>query len=437
MHRNWLMHRNWPMSRNRSLFALATLLLLPSWQDSPETAAAPTLGQSYLRLDEDDGGLTLKLAVRTLRADRPHAPSTKVSLVSVMHVAEARYFDALAELLDGYDVVLFEQVGGRVALPAGAEGKPWSERSRWQATHRRMASMVASMQSHHDWTGEASADLDELISEAPSERAAGRMRRSAIDAWGRKLLLGAQENDGELVAWAASLGADGAQGGEGLNADLRLDTADLAAAGAGEEGLQQAFADALGLVFQLQGIDYTGAQWRNSDMSLEELTTLLDEGGDESGLLAAIGGSSLFARFAGGLLKFVGSTREGRGMLKLVGIEALSRADQIMSAPPPGFEELFEILIDRRNRVVLDDLSAVLTNEPGVRSVAVLYGAGHMAALEGALAGELGLELEEERWFTAVDLRFEDTGLAPSMIRMLRSTLKKQLDSQLGAAGGR
>ena len=87
--------------------------------------------------------------------------------------------------------------------------------------------------------------------------------------------------------------------------------------------------------------------------------------------------------------------------------------------------------------VVLDDLSAVLTNEPEVRSVAVLYGAGHMAALEGALVEELGLELEEERWFTAVDLRFEDTGLEPSLIRMFRSTLASQLDSQLGAAGGR
>ncbi|MEE8468237.1 MAG: hypothetical protein V3T22_07265 [Planctomycetota bacterium] len=425
------------MSQNRPLLALASLLLLPSWQEPAEPAAAPTTGRSYLRLDEDAGGLELKLAVRTLRAERSGAPSTTVSLVSVMHVAEARYFDALAELLDGFDVVLFEQVGGRVALPDGAQAEPWSERSLWQATHRRLASMVASMQSHHDWTGEASADLDELIAEASSARAAARMRRAAVDAWGRELQLGAAEEEGELVAWAVSLGADGAVGGEGLDADLRLDTADLALAGAGEDGLQQAFADALGLVFQLQGIDYTGAQWRNSDMSVEELTALLDEGGDESGLLATLGGSSLIARFAGGLLKFVGSTREGRGMLKILGVEVLARADQLLSAPPPGFENLFEILIERRNRVVLDDLSAVLTDEPEVRSVAVLYGAGHMAALEAALVENLGLELVEERWFLAVDLRFEDTGLPTSMIRMLRSTLKKQLDSQLGAADGR
>ena len=431
------MHRNWPMSQNRSLLALATLLLLPSWQEPAERTAAPSRGQSYLRLDEDAGGLELKLAVRTLRAERPGAPSTTVSLVSVMHVAEARYFDALAELLEGFDVVLFEQVGGRVALPAGAQAEPWSERSLWQATHRRLASMVAFMQSHHDWTGEASADLDELIAEASSPRVAGRMRRAAVDAWGRELQLGAAEEEGELLAWAASLGADGAVGGEGLNADLRLDTADLALAGAGEDGLQQAFADALGLVFQLQGIDYTGAQWRNSDMGLEELTALLNEGGEQFGLLEVLDGSSLIARFAGGLLKFVGATREGRGMLKILGVETLARADQLLSTPPPGFEALFQILIERRNRVVLNDLSAVLSDEPEVRRVAVLYGAGHMTALEGLLVEELGLELEEERWFTAVDLRFADTGLPASMIHMLRSTLKQQLDRQLGAAAGR
>ena len=87
--------------------------------------------------------------------------------------------------------------------------------------------------------------------------------------------------------------------------------------------------------------------------------------------------------------------------------------------------------------MVLNDLSAVLSDEPEVRRVAVLYGAGHMTALEGLLVEELGLELEEERWFTAVDLRFADTGLPASMIHMLRSTLKQQLDRQLGAAAGR
>jgi len=435
------MHRNCPLSQSRSLFALATLLLLPSWQDAKDSPAdSPeglSTGQSYLRLDEDSEGLELMLAVRTLRADRPDAPSTTVSLVSVIHVGEARYYDELAKLLAEHDVVLFEQVGGRVALPAGAEGVPWSERSRWQATHRRMASMLAVMQAHHDWTGEASADLDELIGEASSKREAGRMRRAAVDAWGRELLLGAEEQGGELLAWAASLGADGVPGGEGLDADLRLDTADLAAACADEDGLQQAFADALGLVFQLQGIDYTGAQWRNSDMSLEELTTLLDDGGDESGLLETMGGGSLIARFAGGMLKFVGSTRQGRGMLKLMGVEVLSRADQLLNTPPPGFEELFEILIERRNRVVLDDLTSVLENEPEVRSVAVFYGAGHMAALETALVEDLGLKLVAERWFGAVDLRFEDTGLPSSMIGTFRKTLSSTLDRQLGAASGR
>ncbi len=136
---------------------------------------------------------------------------------------------------------------------------------------------------------------------------------------------------------------------------------------------------------------------------------------------------------ASGLLKFVGGTRSGRGMLKLVGIEALSRADELMASPPPGFEGLFEVLLERRNDVVLDDLSTLLDEEPGVESVAIFYGAGHMADLGARLVADLGLTPLDDSWLPAVELSFEDTGLPSTQIRLMRRTIDKAIERQLKA----
>jgi hypothetical protein len=127
----------------------------------------------------------------------------------------------------------------------------------------------------------------------------------------------------------------------------------------------------------------------------------------------------------------MGSTKSGRGMLKLVGIEALAHADELMSKPPAGFEGLFEVLLERRNDVVLRTLSSVLEQEPEIETIAVFYGAGHMADLGARLTGDLGLEPVDDSWLAAVDLRFEDTGLPSGQIRLLRRSIQKAIERQL------
>lgn len=118
-------------------------------------------------------------------------------------------------------------------------------------------------------------------------------------------------------------------------------------------------------------------------------------------------------------------------MLKLVGIEALARADELMARPPEGFEDLFEVLLERRNDLVLRELATLLETEPGHGRVAVFYGAGHMGDLGARLEHELGLEPLDVTWLPAVELRYEDTGLSRARIDMLRRTIRTAIDRQL------
>ena len=127
------------------------------------------------------------------------------------------------------------------------------------------------------------------------------------------------------------------------------------------------------------------------------------------------------------------ATKIGRGMLKLVGIEALARAEEIMSHPPAGMEGLFEVLLVRRNKVVLEGLRTLLEEEPEHGKVAVFYGAGHMGGLDEGLIEELGLEALDASWLPAVDLRYENTGLTGSQVKLIRGTIRRTLDKQLGA----
>lgn len=392
-----------------------------------------------LRLTESTEGLELSVATRVLHFARDGGPPALVSLVGAMHVADGSYYDALQAYLDGHDVVLFERVEPRADLGGEVDELPPAERAAVLATRRRMETLLAAAVAHHRETGRAPSPEDLAGAAAAPTRTARRLRRASADAWGRPLRLTARTGGGALEAGVESFGSDGAPGGGGAAADLVLrhpppgGTHAPDGAASGERGLQAEMADALDLVFQLDGIDYGGAHWRNCDVSLEELEALLAEaGGDASALLGALDGSSLLGRAAGGLLRLVGATRTGRGSLKLVGVEVLARADEVLAAPPPGMERLFEVLLEERNAVVVDDLRAILDGEPELRRIAVFYGAGHLRDLERRLVAELGMTPVQGLWFPALELRFAETGLSPAEIRLLRRTVGSALDRRLG-----
>ncbi|MDA1264979.1 MAG: type II secretion system protein GspG [Planctomycetota bacterium] len=407
-----------------SALPLATLVAPP--QDQPAETQPTQEPSPYLRLIEEDDGLRLELATRSFRYEREGEEDTIVDLVGVMHIADASYYDALQAKLDTYEVVLFEQVVP-VDPVAGLVDVDPNERARVAATHRRLGVLLSQAMRYREEVGEAPVDANTLSKASTLPRVRRKITSSAKDAWGRPIDLQADE-DGELSV--VSLGADGETGGEGLDADIALHEDD--APPSEGQGIQKTLADALGLVFQLEGIDYASARWRRCDVTLAELQDLLEEGGaDGNGILGALQGGSALEALASGLLRFMGATKSGRGMLKLVGIEALARAEDLMSAPPDGMEELFTVLLERRNDVVLSSIETLLAEEPDTASLAVFYGAAHMLDLERRLVDEVGLAPIEDSWLPAVNLRFEDTGLPMSTVRMMRKTISKAIDRQL------
>ncbi len=405
---------------------VAALLCIP-----PATAQEPTFSAGYVRQTATPNALSLEVAIKTFLARREEGPATVVSLVGAVHLGERSYYGALQSLLDDHDLVLYEQVTDR-PRNAGLDTLHPAERARVEATERRLELLVAAATRFRQDTGRIPATTGDLVTAAQDPLAAARIALALSDAWGRwiELAPGSEAPDGDEPFRARSLGSDLAPGGEGSAADLEVRAPEV---GPFEPaGLQKNMADALGLAFQLEAINYLGDRWRNCDVSVSELRALFEEqGSDASPLLEALSGGSLFEGAASRMLKLLGSTEGGRSAMKLVGIETLARADELMAAMPLGLEGWLEVLIDRRNDVVLEELAAVLEEEPELARVAVFYGAGHMADLEQRLVTGLELVPLEEVWLPAVVLEYEGAGLSRSHIDTLRRALRATLDYEL------
>ena len=72
-----------------------------------------------------------------------------------------------------------------------------------------------------------------------------------------------------------SLGEDKAQGGEGAGADVLLSNQKPISSRdvpkEGDQGIQADLAEALGLVFQLNAMKHDKSNWRNSDLSIDQV----------------------------------------------------------------------------------------------------------------------------------------------------------------------
>jgi len=268
---------------------------------------------------------------------------------------------------------------------------------------------------------------------------------AAIDAWGNALVYTVSDLPERFEV--LSLGADGEDGGDGFDRDLKFtDQKKLSDAEKGEgEGLQTQLADAFGLVFQLDAMDHSKPNWRNSDMTIDEVVEKLSGGkpgvpsdGDKGGggtpadeLFSLLDGSSFSAKAAGFLLKLIGSSKTMSTLGKVMLIELLSNADAILAAQPGPLGDMMDVLIIERNKVVVDDLRSILENEQDVENVGIIYGAGHLKDLEYRLGEHLGYEFVSDEWVTAIEVDVEDTGMSPDQVRQMRSMMTKALQAQL------
>lgn len=207
----------------------------------------------------------------------------------------------------------------------------------------------------------------------------------------------------------------------------------------GEQGstvaLQTRLSRALGVRFQLEAVDYRRAHFRNSDLTwkemerlagqsgagtteqLSQMKTLLSGGGGAAGsplamvasLLGQVETNPAVAQMFRRVL--VTALADPEAMAKIQATAAAASANPpkdgaAAAAPPkPTPGQLNNILIAERNKAVVKDLSATLPKLGRGSSVALFYGAAHMADMEQRLVKELGYREAADappRWLTAL-----------------------------------
>jgi hypothetical protein len=196
--------------------------------------------------------------------------------------------------------------------------------------------------------------------------------------------------------------------------------------------LQEKLARALGVQFQLDGIDYKRANFRNGDLSWDELMEAAQKSGPQSTaeltqLKAAMSGgggpdAGPIGSKVNGAMDLLSQNPAALQMFRSIIVRTLADPDFLarlqkslgqaatgtspVAANKPntllGSGLTDSVLIVPRNKAVIQDLQkAEAKLRPGA-SVALFYGAGHMADMQRRLITELGYHAADVQWITAL-----------------------------------
>jgi hypothetical protein len=204
--------------------------------------------------------------------------------------------------------------------------------------------------------------------------------------------------------------------------------------------LQSAMAASLGLVFQLEAIDYHRRSFRNSDLSITQLRQLMTRSETASGpsgasesfenLIQLMDGDSWFDALLQLALRLLGSNRKFQALGRLALIDLLGQIEgdpSRLGGLPPDMKELLTVLLQRRNEKVIADLKSQLFEVGAHGSIAIFFGTGHMPDLETRLRRELGYRPADETWFTAFEVNLASAQVSPTESEFIDNLVKWQL----------
>jgi hypothetical protein len=419
---------------------------------SPTAEAGKGTGAEFLRVVEENNGdrVRLEIAIRTLKPASGQGPD--VALVGAVHIADQKFYDGVQRFLDSQDLVLYEAVKPSGTRTAGAADE--DDTAKAAATKRRIRLLASLVQRYKAKQGSYPATLAELET-GLAGRYGSIVATARDDGWGHAMVYTlaapapaapAAENGDEPKRAArkprpfdiVSYGADGRPGGGGADADLRFaDQKALSRSETGEqEGLQPKMAKALGLVFQMQGVDYNRPKWRNSDMTIDQVQERLEKGGGGGeALFKLLDGSSISGKLAGMIMSLIGMSPTTQTMAKLMMVDILTHADEMLAAQGgAGMATMMEVIIKDRNQVVVDDLRRVINDEKAVKTVAIFYGAGHLPDLEVRLRDQLGYAAAGDQWLPAIEVDLRSAGVSTEQAKGVRQMMKNAIEQQLKAA---
>jgi hypothetical protein len=208
--------------------------------------------------------------------------------------------------------------------------------------------------------------------------------------------------------------------------------------------MQSTLARSLGLVFQLEAIDYDRANFLNSDLSVDQIQRIMAGGGPRGApgqaggtnasfdmLLQIMDGSSFLGSLFKIGLQFIAASPQMQAVAKLTLIEAVGRLKGDLSdvqSMPPDWKQLIKVLIEARNQNLLSDLKDELKKVPRSGSIAVFYGVGHMDDMEKRVTDELHYRPAEETWLTAISVDTRKSGLSPGEVQVIRNLIQGQVE---------
>ena len=209
-------------------------------------------------------------------------------------------------------------------------------------------------------------------------------------------------------------------------------------AGTRDAGIQKQLSNALGLVFQLDAIDYRRPHFINSDLPVEGVEKEVREraGAVEAPnetsklLLGAIQGTPETMDMLRPMLAFVSASPEMRETTRLLLIEVLSRAEEMVGfakSISPEMKDLFEVLLTERNAIVLRDLRAQIAKHKAGESIAVFYGAAHMTELAKRLREELHYAPLDAQWETAFTADPAKSAIPPAQLKLILDMMRAQM----------
>jgi hypothetical protein len=211
-------------------------------------------------------------------------------------------------------------------------------------------------------------------------------------------------------------------------------------AGTRDAGLQAGLAKALGLVFQLDAIDYRRPHFRNSDVRPAELTDKVEkraasDPGKKSEdligpLMEALQGTGAIGQMMNNVIAVLGKSPEMQEMTKAVLVEALGNAGDLLDlarTASPELRDLFDTLLTDRNAVVLRDLRAQIAQRAPGDTIAIFYGAAHMDEIATRLRTDLGYVPAKQEWLPAFTADPAKGGTNALQLRFMIEMAKMQL----------
>lgn len=206
---------------------------------------------------------------------------------------------------------------------------------------------------------------------------------------------------------------------EGVKAGAGAAAPKVASTGKGPKATYQILSDAIGLDFQLVDIDYTKPNWTNVDLTWAELDAL--------NKAQANGKPSQFDQIKGMLDPNGPAAKSLSGVMGMAtpGMKEAIKLFMIKAAGSeggPGLDPATErIILQARNKTVVDAIDAATLAPAPPRAIAVFYGAKHMADLQATLVSKYGYTLDEKRWFPAASAD-------PKKLDAMGKTMLEQID---------